>query len=132
MRSGQFAIYNGKEYSAGVMNSNQIVLRSSDSEDLKMGFVEYTGYNKNIKYVKYVLKTEVAEFYSINLYTFYMGYKSYVRGENGENVAIVIENLLPDVAKALEMDRAIDNGIYEKWVKREDIEIFEEKTPISK
>lgn len=130
MRNGQFAIYNGEEYSAGMMNADEVVLCSSNPADIEKGFVTYFGYNKEVKYVKYVSKSEIMEFYSISLYTFYMGYKAYIMGEKDGNVAIVIENLLPDYAKKLKMDRAIDNGIYEKWIKRQELEIFEEKNII--
>ena len=36
MKDGEFAIYLGKEYSAGEIEKGKIVLRSTDIEDVKM------------------------------------------------------------------------------------------------
>ena len=38
MKDGEFAIYLGKEYSAGKIEKGKIVLRSTDIEDVKNGF----------------------------------------------------------------------------------------------
>lgn len=94
---------------------------------MNVGFRNYNGYNKDIKCIKYVLKSDVSEFYSISPYVIYKGYKAYIFGQRDESVSITIENLRPDEAEVLKMDRAVDNGIYEKWLKKKDIVIYEEK-----
>lgn len=128
MKNGQFALYKGKEYAAGVIDSTNIVLCSSDPIDLDRGFIPYHGHDKNIKYVKYVEKTKVTEFYSITSYVIYKGYKAYIIEEKDGKIAITINNLLPDRAQELKMDRAIDNAIYEKWIDKGNVQVLEEKT----
>ena len=64
MKDGEFAIYLGKEYSAGKTKEEKIVLRSTDIEDVKNGFEPCKPFN--IRYVedkivcmKYVNRSEM-------------------------------------------------------------------------
>ena len=50
MKDGEFAIYLGKEYSAGETQEGKIVLRSTDIEDVKNGFEPCKPFN--IKYIE--------------------------------------------------------------------------------
>ena len=69
-----FALYKGKEYSAGLKKEGTIVLRSTDSQDLNNGF-----YKKEIGsdriFIKYVQRNEVEEIYDRRVYATYAGFE---------------------------------------------------------
>ena len=80
MKDGEFAIYLGKEYSAGKIEKGKIVLRSTDIEDVKNGFEPCKPFN--IRYVedkivcmKYVNSSEITEYYILRTMAIYKGFE---------------------------------------------------------
>ena len=80
MKDGEFAIYLGKEYSAGKIEKGKIVLRSTDIEDVKNGFEPCKPFN--IKYIedkivcmKFVNSSEITEYYRIRTMAIYKGFE---------------------------------------------------------
>ena len=80
MKDGEFAIYLGREYSAGETQEGKIVLRSTDIEDVKNGFEPCKPFN--IRYVedkivcmKYVNSSEITEYYILRTMAIYKGFE---------------------------------------------------------
>ena len=125
MRNGVYAIYNGKEYSAGFKSNGSIVLRSADVNDRMDGFFYKEGSEK-WKYFKYVNSKDIESIFKVTIRVNYQGHEGYVMTDDGNRVLIVINGLWPDTAAELEMDYASDNGIYEKWIDKDKVEMWEE------
>ena len=94
MKDGEFAIYLGKEYSAGKTKEGKIVLRSTDIEDVKNGFEPCKPFN--IKYIqdkivcfKYVNSSEITEYYIIRSMAIYKGFEFEVVEETEDKLSIV-------------------------------------------
>lgn len=122
MKKGNFAIFEGKEYSADYIKGRGIVLRSGDEKDLNKGFQKYDGYNKEILCIKFVEKTEVSEFYRITTKAIYAGFEFEVMEEKGDEISIVA--MTGDYRNWLNLDmKCIDKGVYQKWIKKEEAEI---------
>lgn len=124
MRNDFYAMYQNKEYSAGFKNDGRIVLRSKDMEDVGRGF-EYRP-NADWSYIKYIDRRDLESLYRVHIHVKYKGHDGYFVTENGDQVLITINGLWPDTAKELEMDRTTDNGIYEKWIDKDKVEMWEE------
>jgi hypothetical protein len=127
MRNGVYAVYKGKEYEAGrSVESNVIVLRSYNPNDVSKGFSLYKG----IVYVKRVQKSELEEVYRITTYAEYKGIKFQAIKEDGDK--ILLSGVIGDyrVFESLGM-KMVDKGVYEKWVDKSDVTaIYEEKEPL--
>ena len=94
MKDGEFAIYLGKEYSAGETQEGKIVLRSTDIEYVKNGFEPCKPFN--IKYIqdkivcfKYVNSSEITEYYIIRSMAIYKGFEFEVVEETEDKLSIV-------------------------------------------
>ena len=125
MRNDIYAIYKGKEYEVGAMNSDIVSLRSYDPSDVSDGFSLYKG----VVYIKRVHRSELEEIYRISTYAEYKGIKFQVIKEDGDK--ILLSNLIGDyrVFESLGM-KMVDKGVYEKWVDKSDVtRIYEEKKP---
>lgn len=90
MRTGKYAVYNGKEYLASLTrDKRQIELYSNDVEDADNGFKKdpYGGYSKRVRF------KEVSEFYEINAEFDYMGktHRPYFSA-NGEYFKIFVND----------------------------------------
>lgn len=122
MKNGNYAIYEGKEYSADYIKGKGIVLRSENIEDLKNGFEIYDGYNKDIICIKFVEKTEIKEFYRIRTKAIYADYEFEVVDEKDEMISIVTMVGDYQIWESLNM-KCIDRGVYQKWISKGDAEI---------
>ena len=94
MKDGEFAIYLGKEYSAGEIEKGKIVLRSTDIEDVKNGFEPCKPFN--IRYVedkivciKFVNSSEITEYYILRTIAIYKGFEFEVVEETEDKLSIV-------------------------------------------
>lgn len=123
MRDTTTALYQGKEYDASIKEDGKITLISDDSDDINKGFVLYKG----IKYIKRVERKELDKLYKKNIKTIYKGYDCAVLEEDGDKILIMIDNILHTTSIQLEMDKAIDKGIYEKWISKDDVKLTVQK-----
>jgi hypothetical protein len=126
MKNGTFALYMGKEYEAGRMPDGKIVLRSDDPKDEKNGFALYQR-GGIIKYIKSVEKREVEELYKITLAAKYKGYECFIIDQKDDRLLIHTTNMLHESSLELGMERAVDKGIYEKWINKEEADIRVDK-----
>lgn len=127
MKNGLYAIYNGREYEAGVKEDGSITLRSNDSNDLKNGFTLY----KNIIYIKRVKSNGVESIYSAITYADYNGCKCQVIKEIDDK--LLLNAILGDykIFVSLGFDM-VDRGVYNKWVNAKDVEsVYEIREAIS-
>ena len=121
MRNITNAIYNGKEYSAGIKKDGQIVLRSDNPKDISIGFWEKS-IGKNCIYIKYVNRDELEEIYDKRISALYEGYEFDVVDEKDEMISIVTMGGDYRVWLSLGME-CIDKFIYQKWIKKNEAEI---------
>lgn len=122
MKSGEFAIYRGKEYEASHYKDDDYLLYSYEYSDLNDGF-EDRGYKHFVKIVK---ESELQDFFLMNSKAIYKGTKVGVFEEKGDQVLIGTSG---DKAFAEQNGfTEVDRYEYEKWVKRNDLEkMWEEK-----
>ena len=127
MKDGEFAIYLGKEYSAGETQEGKIVLRSTDIEDVKNGFEPCKPFN--IKYIqdkivcfKYVNSSEITEYYIIRTMAIYKGFEFEVVEETEDKLSIV--TMIGDYRDWIRLGmKSIDIGVYQKWINKNEAEI---------
>lgn len=126
MKRGNYAVFEGKEYSADFIKGKGIVLRSYDIIDLNRGFQKYDGYNKNICCIKFVDKKEVSAFYKLKTRAIYRGFEFDVIEEKEEQISIVA--MTGDYRDWLSLGmKCIDKGVYQKWIDKNEAEIKEIK-----
>ena len=127
MKDGEFAIYLGKEYSAGEIEKGKIVLRSTDIEDVKNGFEPCKPFN--IRYVedkivcmKYVNSSEITEYYILRTMAIYKGFEFIVDEETEDMLSIVAMGGDCRGWKRLGM-KCIEKYVYQKWINKNEAEI---------
>jgi len=127
MKDGKYAIYLGREYSAGETQEGKIVLRSTDIEDVKNGFEPCKPFN--IRYVedkivcmKFVNSSEITEYYILRTMAIYKGFEFEVVEETEDKLSIV--TMIGDCRewKRLGMKR-IEKYVYQKWIDKNEAEI---------
>ena len=127
MKDGEFAIYLGKEYSAGEIEKGKIVLRSTDIEDVKNGFEPCKPFN--IKYIedkivcmKFVNIPEITEYFIIRTMAFYKGFEFQVVEETEDKLSIETTGGDCREWKRLGM-KCIERYVYQKWINKNEAEI---------
>ena len=127
MKDGEFAIYLGKEYSAGETQEGKIVLRSTDIEYVKNGFEPCKPFN--IRYVedkivcmKFVNSSEITEYYILRTMVIYKGFDFEIVEETEDKLSIV--TMIGDCRewKRLGM-KCIERYVYQKWINKNEAEI---------
>ena len=127
MKDGEFAIYLGKEYSAGKIEKGKIVLRSTDIEDVKNGFEPCKPFNiryveDKIVFMKYVNSSEITEYYILRTMAIYKGFEFEIVEETEYKFSIV--TMIGDSRewKRLGM-KCIEKYVYQKWINKNEAEI---------
>lgn len=127
MKDGKYAIYLGREYSAGETQEGKIVLRSTDIEDVKNGFEPCKPFN--IRYVedkivcmKYVNSSEITEYYILRTMAIYKGFEFIVDEETEDMLSIVAMGGDCRGWKRLGM-KCIEKYVYQKWINKNEAEI---------
>lgn len=127
MKDGKYAIYLGREYSAGETQEGKIVLRSTDIEDVKNGFEPCKPFN--IRYVedkivcmKYVNSSEITEYYILRTMVIYKGFEFIVDEETEDMLSIVAMGGDCRGWKRLGM-KCIEKYVYQKWINKNEAEI---------
>ena len=127
MKDGKYAIYLGKEYSAGEIEKGKIVLRSTDIEDVKNGFEPCKPFN--IKYIedkivcmKFVNSPEITEYFIIRTMAFYKGFEFQVVEETEDKLSIEATGGDCRGWKRLGM-KCIEKYVYQKWINKNEAEI---------
>ena len=99
MKDGEFAIYLGKEYSAGETQEGKIVLRSTDIEDVK-----------------------ITEYYRIRTMAIYKGFEFEIVEETEDKLSIV--TMIGDYRDWVRLGmKSIDIGVYQKWINKNEAEV---------
>ena len=127
MKDGKYAIYLGREYSAGETQEGKIVLRSTDIEDVKNGFEPCKPFN--IKYIedkivcmKFVNSSEITEYYILRTMAIYKGFEFIVDEETEDMLSIVAMGGDCRGWKRLGM-KCIEKYVYQKWINKNEAEI---------
>lgn len=127
MKDGKYAIYLGKEYTAGETQEGKIVLRSTDIEDVKNGFEPCKPFN--IKYIedkivcmKFVNSSEITEYYRIRTMAIYKGFEFEIVEETEDKLSIVTMGGDCRGWKRLGM-KCIEKYVYQKWINKNEAEI---------
>ena len=121
MKDGKYAVYMGKEYSAGKVNG-KLVLRSGSLEDLEKGFELCEpficgGTKEKVVCLKYVNPSEVEDYYVLRTKALYAGYEFSVWQETDDEIAI--DAIGGDYRTWLDLGmKCVDKYVYEKWIKK--------------
>lgn len=114
MKDSTFAIYKGIEYSAGIKDDGNIVLRSHNLDDINRGFHKKVVGNNSI-YIKYVSRDEIEKIYDKRVVVRYKGFEFNVIEETEDKISIVA--MTGDYHNWLNLEMTcIDKGIYQKWI----------------
>lgn len=127
MENLTIAKYKGQEYFAGIKVDGRIVLRSDNANDMSQGF-QLQQIGKIKKYIKYVSREEIDEIYEVVKKATYKGYTCDVLQESEEQVLIQINNILYETSIELGMDKAVDKGMYVKWINKVETELQVKRT----
>ena len=127
MKDGEFAIYLGKEYTAGETQEGKIVLRSTDIEDVKNGFEPCKPFN--IRYVedkivcmKFVNSSEITEYYILRTMVIYKGFDFEIVEETEDKLSIV--TMIGDYRDWVRLGmKCIEKYVYQKWINKNEAEI---------
>ena len=127
MKDGEFVIYLGKEYSAGEIEKEKIVLRSTDIEDVKNGFEPCKPFN--IRYVedkivcmKFVNSSEITAHYYIETKAIYKGFEFRVMDETEDKLSIVAMG--GDYRDWVRLGmKGVERYVYQKWINKNEAEI---------
>jgi hypothetical protein len=125
LRSGDFALYHNQEYELYENGDDTVNLVTDNPQSIEHGFIKDPFSNR---FEKTVNVQEVTNAYHIKIYGKYKNAEVNVRTEDEHSYLIGT----PDAEKAqiLNLDR-IDKYFYEKWVPKDEVEIFEVKKAIA-
>jgi hypothetical protein len=124
MRSGTYALYHNEEYELYRNGDNTINLVTDNPKSIKYGFIKSPLSNR---YRKTISVKEITSAYHIKTYGKYRGVEVNVRTEDEQSYLMGTPDA--DKAQLLALDRT-DKYYYEKWVSKEEVEIFEVKEDI--
>ena len=124
LRSGDFALYQNQEYELYKNGDGTVNLVTDHPQSIEHGFIK-DSFSK--RFEKTVNVQEVTNAYYIKTYGKYKNVEVNVRTEDEQSYLIGT----PDAAKAqlLNLDRT-DKYFYEKWVPKDEVEIFKVKKAI--
>lgn len=128
MKNNTFAIYEGKEYAAGIKADGKIILRSEDFQAELFGF-ENKKIADNTISVKYVHQNDIEQIYKKRIEAIHKGYKFEVVETKGDMISIVTMTGDYKIWEKLSMN-LIDKGIYQKWINKDDAIMYEIKDKI--
>ncbi len=126
MKSGEYAVYKGKEYTSGEING-KLILRSGSLEDLEKGFelcepFIYGVTKEKVVCRKYVDLSEVEDYYVLSTKAIYAGYEFWVWEETDDE--IVIEAMDGDYRTWLDLGmKRVDKYVYQKRIKKSEAEL---------
>lgn len=120
MKYELIAVYREKEYPAFISKEGKIGLRSTDVTDVINGFTPIKFVENT--YVKYVLRSEIDRLFKRYTKAEYRGYIFEVDGEDDGQLSLY--SLIDDyrINETLGF-QCVDRGVYQKWVKRQDVKI---------
>jgi hypothetical protein len=120
-----FALYKGKEYRLAISKDKELRLVSSDVSDLEIGFFE----RSPGLYVLNVKKEDLESYYRVSTSVRYKGFDFGIWSTEGDKI-LISRDCDWHLAQKLGLEPS-DKGIYEKWVKEEDLEkVWEEKSSL--
>lgn len=131
VNNGIVALYKEKEYPSGKNKDGKYILRSSNIQDISLGFQKcepfvYKNKKDPIVCFKIVEKSELDALYRVRIFAEYKGYSfEVVDKENGK---LSIVTMVGDYHVWEELDmKCIDKGVYQKWIDESEAVVTEEK-----
>lgn len=127
MITENFAVYLGKEYISGKNKEGKLILRSTNLEDIKNGFVpcepfRYKNFSEQIVCLKFVNRSEVETYYKVSIKAKYAGYEFEVLEERDNEISIVA--MTGNYRDWINLGmKCIDKGVYQKWISKKEAEI---------
>lgn len=133
MKSGVFAIYQGKEFTSGIDRNGKVILRSTDIEDIDNEFEKCEPFKyreeKLVVCIKRVDPREIEKYYRIRTVADYCNFTFDVIDENEQEVSIIVSD--GDYHSWLDLGmKCIDKGVYQKWVNKSEVKIRMVEKPI--
>ena len=123
LRKGNYAMYNGSEYSFRLLEDKSIRLISNKQSDLSQGFKHF---DENI-YIKNVSVEEVKNLFKINSKAIYKG-EVFSASEERKTGKVLLDTTNTELAKRMGFERT-DKYMYSKSVEWDEVEIIEERKP---
>lgn len=124
IKKGRYARFNGKEYKVYTNEDGSYDLVSHDPNDVNNGFFE----QYSDTYVKKVSVNEITSIHRIIPFAKYQGNRLDVNDQE-KNGEIHLGTIDATLAKKLDFERT-DKYYYEKWIPKNEVEIFEERKEI--
>lgn len=124
IKKGRYARFNGKEYKVYTNEDGSYDLVSHDQNDVNNGFFE----QYSDTYVKKVSVNEITSIHRIIPFAKYQGNRLDVNDQE-KNGEIHLGTIDATLAKKLDFERT-DKYYYEKWIPKNEVEIFEERKEI--
>ncbi|MCR5539604.1 MAG: hypothetical protein K6F71_02030 [Ruminococcus sp.] len=125
MVDGTYGIYNGEAHKIGKNEKGELMLYPNSDSEIDDTYVDM--YNIGI-YSKVIDPKDISESYRLTSYAEYKGYKTFIAREVGDEYDIWVTDYA--VAQKLGFDRC-DKLAYNKMVKKSDVEVIVEKTPLN-
>lgn len=124
LKSGDYALVNNHEYEIYDNGDNTFNLVTNDPQSIKEGFSKD---NFSNTFVKTINIKDLKNVYSIKTYGKYKNVEINVHKENENHYLIGTSD--SSIGNTLGLDRT-DKYYYEKWVPKEEVQLFEVKKPI--
>lgn len=126
LRKGCYAKVNGKEYRL-TSYQRQYYLKSKDIADLRLGFIEIQGTEK--EYIKKIAKEDLEDAYEIFPYAMLRGYRFAIEGYNKETGLIGLVTSNPFVQSKIDV-RAYRKDEYIIELPYKHVLVEEDRIPI--
>lgn len=124
MNDGTYGVYKGEIHRIGKSNEGELLLFPNSESEIDDTF--FDRYNIGI-YAKIIDPADISEAYRISSYAEYKGYKASIAREVGEEYELWINDY--EIAKKLGFSRC-DKYAYNMMVRKDDVKVIIEKTPI--
>lgn len=131
VNNGIVAIYKGKEYPSGKNKDGKYILRSSNIQDVDLGFQKcepfmYKNQKELIVCYKIVERSELESLYRARIRAEYKGYLFEVVDKQNGKLSIVTMVGDYHIWEQFGMN-CIDKGVYQKWIDESEAVVVEEK-----
>lgn len=125
MIDGTYGVYKGEVHRIGIGEGDEIHLYPNSESEIDDTYIDR--YNLG-SYSKVVDSSEITEMYELSSYVDYKGYKISIARETKDEYELWVGDC--EIAKKLGFDRC-DKYAYNMMVKKSDVEVIVEKTPLN-
>ena len=125
MVDGTYGVYKGEVHRIGITEEDKISLSPNSESEIDDTYIDE--YNIG-SYSKIIDSSELTEMYELSSYVNYKGYKISIAREVGDEYELWVAD--HEIAKKLGFDRC-DKYAYNMMVKKDEVDVIVEKTPLN-